>query len=255
MERRGNQRPGDSQVMEIDLLELFLELKRRWLIILIAAILCGGGVGAYSKFVITPQYESTAMMYILSKETTLASLADLQIGTQLTKDYQVIVVSRPVLEEVVETLNLGITYRELREKITLSNPTDTRILSITVQDPSPHMAKRIVDQISVTASNYIGEIMEMVPPKIIETGEVPQMKSSPSNGRNAAIGALIGIALVCGWVSLEVILNDTIQTEEDVTRYLDLAVLASVPERAGGDDEDSGKSKKKKKKKTGRGRQ
>lgn len=81
MERRGNQRPGDSQVMEIDLLELFLELKRRWLIILIAAILCGGGVGAYSKFVITPQYESTAMMYILSKETTLASLADLQIGT------------------------------------------------------------------------------------------------------------------------------------------------------------------------------
>ena len=65
-------------------------------------ILFGGVAGAFSAFVLTPQYKSTAMVYILSKETTLTSLADLQIGSQLTKDYSVMITSRPVLEEVIE---------------------------------------------------------------------------------------------------------------------------------------------------------
>lgn len=91
-------------------------LKRKLWLILIMAFLGGGIAGAFSKFVLIPQYNSSAMLYILSKETTLTSLADLQIGSQLTKDYTVIVTSRPVLEEVISRLNLDITYKELREK-------------------------------------------------------------------------------------------------------------------------------------------
>ena len=83
---------------------------------------------------ITPQYSSTAMMYILSKETTLTSLADLQIGSQLTKDYKILVTSRPVLEGVIETLGLDMKYEGLKGKISIGNPTDTRILSVTVNE-------------------------------------------------------------------------------------------------------------------------
>lgn len=35
------------------------------------------------------------------------------------------------------------------------------------------MAKNIADSVATTASEYIGDIMEMVPPKIIEEGVVP----------------------------------------------------------------------------------
>ena len=105
--------------------------------------------------------------------------------------------------------------------------------SISVEDPDPVMAKTIVDEIANASSEYIGDIMEMVPPKMIEDGEVPQKKSSPSNGRNAVLGALIAVMLVCGSIVLQVLLNDTVQTEEDVAKYLELTVLASVPERVG----------------------
>ena len=98
----------NNEEMEIDLLQLFEALKKKIWVILAAMIIGGGLAGAYSKFVITPQYSSTAMMYILSKETTLTSLADLQIGSQLTKDYKILVTSRPVLEGVIETLGLDI---------------------------------------------------------------------------------------------------------------------------------------------------
>lgn len=222
----------DDEV-EIDLLELLYALKKRMWIIMAAALIGGGITGAFSKFVLTPQFTSTAMVYILSKETTLTSLADLQIGSQLTKDYKVIVTSRPVLEDVIRSLKLNMTHKELRKKITIDNPQDTRILTITAEDPDPRLAKEIADTVADTASDYIGDIMEMVPPKMIESGELPLEKSSPSNTKNALIGAVVVAFFVCGLTTLEVILNDTIRNEDDVTKYLGLTVLASVPEREG----------------------
>lgn len=228
-----NNTPYEDDEIEIDLLELFMALKRKFWLILLITVLGGGIAGAFSKFVLTPQYTSTAMVYILSKETTLTSLADLQIGSQLTKDYAVIVTSRPVLEEVIENLGMNITYKDLKEKITIDNPKDTRILSISAKDPDPQMAKVIADEVAGTASSYIGDIMEMIPPKMIEDGEVPLEKTSPSNTKNALIGAFAGFALVCGIIVLEVLMNDTIRTEDDVDKYLDLTVLAMVPARKG----------------------
>ena len=232
--------------MEIDLLELFRAWKRRiWLILLVTFL--GGSIGfAFSKLALTPQFTSTAMMYVLSKETTLTSLADLQIGSQLTQDYKVITTSRPVLEGVIEELGLDLTYEQLKGKISIGNPQDTRILSVTVTDPDPQMAKRIVDSVANVSSEYIGDIMEMIPPKMIEDGQLPTQKSSPSNAKNAMLGAMLGMVLTCGLITLQVILNDTIQTEEDVEKYLGLTVLAEIPVRDG--EEVSGKSKKAQKK-------
>lgn len=240
----------DDDEIEIDLLELLREFRRRIWIIMGVIVLFGGVAGAFSKFVLTPQFKSTAMVYILSKETTLTSLADLQIGSQLTKDYKIIVTSRRVLNQVIDEMELGLTYKDLKEKVTIDNPQDTRILSISVEDPDPNMAKMIADKIATVSSDYIGDIMEMVPPKLIEEGEVPVLKSSPSNAKNALIGGLLGAVLICGLITVQVVMNDTIRTEEDVTKYLGLSVLASVPEREGEKPEDkeamiSGKSKPK----------
>lgn len=159
-----------------------------------------------------------------------------------------IITSRPVLEEVIGDLDLNISYEILKSKISINNPADTRILAITATDPDPQMAKAIVDRTASVSSGYIGDIMEMIPPKIIEEGQVPTQKSSPSNTRNAALGALLGLVLTCGITAMQMILNDTIQTEEDVERYLDLTVLASVPRRNedGKGAEAERKSKKKK---------
>ena len=134
MDRENELMNRQDDAMEIDLLELFRAWKRRiWLILLVTFL--GGSIGfAFSKLALTPQFTSTAMMYVLSKETTLTSLADLQIGSQLTQDYKVITTSRPVLEGVIEELGLDLTYEQLKQKISIGNPQDTRILSVTVTD-------------------------------------------------------------------------------------------------------------------------
>ena len=215
---------------EIDLLELFYALKRRWWAILLALIIGGGVAGVYTKKLIAPVYESTSMVYVLSKETTLASLADLQIGSQLTKDYSVIIKSRPVLQEVIDKQGLDMTPDDLGKMITIDNPSDTRILSITVSDIDPTRAKSIVDEVTKSASSYIGDIMEMVPPKTIEAGIVAEYPSSPSVKKNALLGGLGLAVLICGLICLKTILDDTIKSEEDIEKYLGLSVLAVIPD-------------------------
>lgn len=217
--------------IEIDLWEILFALRAKIWVILLAVTIGSGIAVGYSKVILTPKYTSTSMVYILSKETTLTSLADLQIGSQLTKDYKVVATSRPVLQEVIDTLGLDMEYEELKKILVLDNPADTRVLSISIEDPDPARAKAIVDSVAKVSSTHIGDIMEMTPPKIIEDGIVSDEKSSPHEARNAAIGGLAAAFLVSFLVVLQVILNDTIRTEEDVEKYLQLSILAAVPER------------------------
>lgn len=241
----------DDDTIEIDLKEIFYALWHRILIILLAGILGGVIAGAYTRYMMTPVYTSSSMLLVLTKETTLSSLADLQIGSQLTNDYSVMITSRPVLEEVIDNLGLQMDYEELEKMITISNPADTRILEISVEHPSPQMAMQIVNELSEVASEFIGDNMEVVPPKIIEEGIVPTEKTSPSTMRNTLLGILAGLFISGGIVVLMTVLNDSIKNEDDVEKYLGLSTLASVPDRKdyiGGKKKKSGRKKSTRKK-------
>lgn len=221
---------NDDEV-EIDLREILQALKRKILLILMVALIGGCGAGAYTQFMMTPIYSSTSSMLVLSKETTLTSLADLQLGASLTSDYTVLITSTPVLEQVIENLKLDMTAEDLRKTISINNPTDTRILEITVNNADSALAKEIVDEVANVSSSFIGDKMEVVPPKIIEKGKIPTVQTSPSMTKNILIGFLAGIVLCGGIICVLTVMDDTIKSEDDVEKYLGVPVLASVPDR------------------------
>ena len=157
----------DNDEMEIDLVEIRYALKKRVLII-VAALLAGALIaGAYTKLLITPLYSATSTVLVISKETTLTSIADLEFGSQLTKDYSMLITSRSVLEEVIDNLGLDMGYGALKGNVSINNPDETRILQITVTNPDPELAKELADELAAVSSEYIGDKMEVVPPKII----------------------------------------------------------------------------------------
>lgn len=222
-----NIKPQDT----IDLLELFYVLKKKILLILMAALIGGCVAGVYTQFFMTPVYSSMSSILVLSKETTLTSLADLQLGASLTSDYTVLIKSTPVLEQVIENLNLDTTVEELKNQISINNPTDTRILEITVQDTDAGMAKKVVDEIANVSSDYIGDKMEVVPPKVIEVGKIATVRTSPSVKKNIMLGFLLGFVACAGIIVVYAVMDDTIKTEEDIEKYLGVSVLAKVPDR------------------------
>ncbi len=222
---------NDSEYGEIDLIKLLGALRNSILLIILLGLLFANIFALGTRFLITPTYTSKAKMLVLSKETTISSLADLQLGSQLTKDYTILIQSRPVLSEVITNLGLKFDYEVLLSKLTVSNPSDSRILELAVTDSDPYVAKRIVDEIATVSSNYIGEKMEVTTPNIIEEGEIPYKRTSPSMSRNVMLGLLLGVLLGCAIAIVEELLNDAIVTEEDVEQYLGLYTLAVLPDK------------------------
>ena len=121
------------------------------------------------------------------------------------------------------------------------------MLIITAEQPDPELAKSVVDTLAGISSEYIAEKMEVTAPKIIEEGEVPMSQSSHSILSNTAIGGMLGVLAAVFLICVAVILNDSIQTEDDVERYLQLPVLAVVPDKSGSGSKKSSRKKKKKK--------
>ena len=234
---------------EIDLFQLLLALKKK-IVVILAAVLAGGLIaGIYTHFFITPVYSSTSMMLVLGNESSESSLTDLQVGSQLTGDYSVLIKSRPILQEVIDNLGLDMSYQQLEGMITIQTPENARILEVTVTYADPQMAKQIVDEVSSVSTTFIGEQMGMAAPKIIEDGDVPAGPVSPSLRRNILLGAVAGGVIAAGIVILIAILNDTIKSEEEISRYLGLPSLGSVPVRESAESARTVMPRKKKKKK------
>lgn len=241
--------------LTIDLAELFGVLWHWIWLILLVALLLGGAAYAFSKFVIPEEFQSTTKIYVLDKESGSggqSTYTDLQVGSQLTKDYAELITSRTVIEKVIADNHLESVYdyKEFLKKVEVNTPTDTRIVSITVTDTNPALAQALADDIRVEASDLIINTMQINAVNTYEAANLPTEKSAPSCSKWALIGALLGALLVGGTVTLQYILDDTIKTSEDIEQYLGLSTLALIPldENIGGAE----KGKKKKNKNNGK---
>ena len=236
-----NQKQQDE--IEIDLLELFyVLLGHAWLIISVG-LFCALSCFAISKFIVPPTYKSTTKIYILNKnENTSVTYSDVQIGTQLTKDYAELINSRYVLEAVIQELSLTIDYKELTEKIDVSTPTDTRIVAITVEDRDPVMAMNIANSVRENASAHIQNVMDIDAVNVAETANMPTEKASPSCLKWTLIGGILGCLVVSAILLIRHLMDDTIKSSDDVEKYLGLSTLALIPMRT---DEASSKKKRK----------
>ena len=239
----------ENQEIEIDLLELAGILLGRIGLILNVGILAAIVCFLLSKFVLTPVYESTTKIYILNKtESTSVTYSDVQMGTQLTKDYAELIGSRYVLEEVIQKLGLeDMEYNDLLDTVNVTTPTDTRIVSITVEHTDPVMAMNIANCIREVAGEHIQNVMDIEAVNVVETANMPVKKAGPSVFRWTLIGGLAGVLLVCVMILVQYLMDDTVKSAEDVEKYLGLSTLALIPVVE--DVETKKKTKRKKRKK------
>ena len=228
----------ENGVIEIDFLEIVNILFGRFWFILGAGVIAAIIGFMISRFVLTPTYESTTKIYILNKsENTTVTYSDVQMGTQLTKDYAELINSRYVLETVIGQLSLAETeYKDLLKKVSVHTPTDTRIVSITVTDIDPQQAQDIANCIREVAGEHIQNVMDIEAVNVVEEANLPTIKAGPSVIKWTAIGGIIGVFLVCAVLLIHYLLDDTIKSSEDVEKYLGLSTLALIPIAQSGND-------------------
>ena len=225
-----NNRDNRDDVIEIDLVELLGVILHNLWIIIVSGVIVAAVALLVSYFIITPKYESVTKIYVISKTNAdTMTYSDLQAGSTLTKDYKELVKSRPVLEEVIAETGIDVELKDLEEQITVEVPTDTRIVSITVEDKDPYEARIIADSVRIAAAKHIQEVMDTEAVNVVEEASLPIEKSSPSILKNTAIGYAVGLFLAIAIVIINYIMDDTIKTPDDVEKFLGVSVLGSIP--------------------------
>ena len=118
----------DDNETEIDLLELLYAFWQNMKYIVLVAIAGALLAGGYSYFLAVPMYSSTASMYVISSRDSVVDLSSIQIGSYLTTDYQEVLKTWEVHERVMNNLELNYTLEEVENMMTITNPSNTRII-------------------------------------------------------------------------------------------------------------------------------
>jgi len=251
-----NQINRNNDEIEIDLVELF-----RLIIGNLPTILLTALIGALLAFIITkavlhPQYVSSTKIYVMAynlSDSDKVTNSDLQAGSLLTNDYEEIIKSRHVAENVIARLRLTKSdgtpyeYTDLTKNLNVNTPTDSRVITISYTAGDPYLACDIVNAVREVSAQQIQSIMDLTQVKTVEEGNIPTKASKPSTKRNLAVGFLAGAFLAALFVILRSLQNDTILTADDVEKYLGLSTLGTIPLAEG-----EAKAKKAKRRRLGR---
>lgn len=226
-------RSGRPEPQTIDLKELFIYLLEKFKLIIILAIIGAVIGGLYAKFYTTPIYSATSKLYVLSRtddsKSTSTSVSDLQVGSQLSVDYTEVFKTWEVHEAVRERLGLNYSDAELQSKLTISLPSNTRVIYITVKDTDPQMAAALANAYVEAAKEFIENKMETATPSIFSTAKVPEQPISSGPLHYVLMGFLAGFFLAICIATVMFVLDDRPKSPEDVAKYSGVPTLAVVP--------------------------
>jgi len=219
----------EANTIEIDVLSLLRTIWRKKFLILLTAILTTGLAFAYSAFLATPQYDSTTRLYVVNQSSDNGAgitNQDLQAGSFLVKDYKEIILSQDVLKNVTTTLGLT---GGIKDKITVTIPTDTRILSISVRDSDPNQAATIANTLRDEAAKKIIEVTKVSDVTTLEAALPAENPSTPQTKRNLVLGFVAGAFLATALVLVLEVLDDRVKRPQDIEEGLGMTLLGVVP--------------------------
>ena len=117
-----------------------------WLLVL-ATLLCGAAAFILSART-TPIYLATTRLLINEAPTTRSTdYASVLTSERLARTYSELLITKPVLEEVIRRLGLDIGVRELRGAMKVDLLVDTQLIDLQVEDPSPTRAAEIANAV------------------------------------------------------------------------------------------------------------
>lgn len=220
---------AQADTVTIDLVELTYRLLGNWKLIVGLAMSLAVIAGVYTSFFMTPMYEATAIIYVLSNRDSAINVSDLQLGSELTQDYIKVFQMWEVHEEVINNLDLPYSYAQMSSMLSVVNDSDTRMLDINVSSPDPQEAADIANEYARVGSQYIADTMATDKPNIMSAALKPSNPVSPNRTRNVLLGFMLGGMVAAGIVTVKMVMDDKYKTAEDIRRYTGLATLAVVP--------------------------
>ncbi|MDG0811829.1 YveK family protein [Cohnella rhizosphaerae] len=224
---------------ELDLRDYFrIVRKRLWWIVGVVLIVTVAA-GLYSIYVKDPIYQASTK--IIVNQTSAQVMANqpqlnsdmVNTNIRMIETYKEIIKTPAILDKVVQYYpQLQLTSEQLAEKIKVSSVNNTQVMTVGVTDLSYRKAAEIANAVSEIFRQEIPNIFNVENVSILNNAKLEPAQSpspiSPNIPLNIAIAFIVSLMLSVGVAFLLEYLDDSIKTEQDVERYLELPVLASI---------------------------
>ena len=216
----------------IDLMELARLLWAHAVQIVAAAVAAALICLLVCMFALTPKYQASINMIVNTRQDTTTTFTNDNITSakNLISTYAVIIKSNTVLNEVIDTLDLDMTYGQLYGMVSVTSVDDTQIMKVAVTDIDAKRAGEIAQTIADIVPDVLVEKVEAGSCKTVSDVSVNPNKVFPQTKKYVVMAGLLGAVAVCGVLVLAHLLHDTIVDDEDVQKKLGLPMLGLIPE-------------------------
>lgn len=216
----------------ISLKELFQTLKKRIALIISLTLIAMIISGVVSYFVLTPEYKSSTQILVnqAKDSESIYSQNEVQTNIQLINTYSVIIKSAAILNSVRNDLKLDMSVAELNNKITVESAQNSQVMTVSVTDSDPALALEIANKTAEVFEKQIKKLMKVDNVSILPLADDQENQSpvSPNPPLNIAIAAVVGLMIGVGLAFLLEYLDNTVKTEQDIEKLLELPVLGAI---------------------------
>jgi len=218
-----------DETQEVDLRQYLAVFRRRFGVFVLVTVGAVAAAAILSYFALPRVYSASTTLMVCKTETPVVDEAAAQLRWQLVKICREIAKSRRVADQVIRDLDLPLGYSEFQEKVDVKLVRDSELIKMIVEDGDPYVAASIANALMRVLIDEVTRLVHLENLTVIDQAVPTTEPVRPRPVFNmvvaGSVGALAGLALV---LLLEH-LDNTINTTEDVERYLALPVLGVIP--------------------------
>lgn len=209
------------------ILDVFKNQKILIMLILVIFTLVGY---LYSYKYVVPKYQSSSTLLLIPNSVSeTVTNSDLTLNSELITTYSNIAKNPKVLKQVISNLKLNLTEQQLLSKIEVSTVKNTYIIKIATKDASPTQAMNITKELANVFLNEIQEIYNLNNIGIVDEAKLPETPYNINHTKDMIMFFGMGIVISIVSVMLIYFLNNKIEKEEEIEKYLQIKTLGSVP--------------------------
>ena len=214
--------------IEINLGELFQLLKQNIKMIVISILIGIIVLGIMTVFFINKKYESTSKLFLKPDVTEgITDYTQINSNNLMVNNYIEMLKGNNIQSQAAKELNMETS--EVNAALTISNQTNTQIISITATTTDPELSKQIVDAVVKVFRKEVKETLNVNNIAVVDQAEVATAPVSPNLKINLIIGALLGGFISVGYLFIKFMLDTHIHNKEEAEKYLGIPMLGSIP--------------------------
>lgn len=181
----------------------------------------------YSKFIITPMYSTSAMIYIqnyngtgqINKENEKIYNSDLSGSASLASICVTLFKNSDDITTLYDGCNVNIDVED-----------DTFFVTISVSGSDPQKCANVANQIADKCGDVFKSQFKYGQIGDIRTAKVPAQPYSPNNFKNTLVGFVVGLAASCVIAILLELIDTTIKADDDIQEMYGIPVFAEIPD-------------------------